>query len=101
MLQLRNTWGLLMDPSRTERLRILIDRLTSTLEPWMGSTATDNEKPITPKMVEIIARLQGNLLLVEPTLNWVKQKEAELAGAQLGVLYTPEELEALRERVSK
>ena len=90
-----------MDNERSVRLRSLVERLTPALEPWIGSTAADNEKPITPKMVEIIARLQGNLLLVEPTLNWVKQKEAELAGVQLGVLYSPEELEALRERANK
>lgn len=54
--------------------------------------------PITSKMVEIIVRLQANLLLVEPTLQWVKAKEAEMAQAQLGVLYSPGELAAMQEK---
>jgi SAM-dependent MidA family methyltransferase len=32
---------------------------------------------------------------VAPTLNWLKQKQAQIARAQLESLYTPEELEEM------
>jgi len=89
-----------MDSDRTKRLRELVERLTPLpLEPLVDLTAADAGPPITPKMCEIIVRLQSNLLLVEPTLNWIRAKEAELAGAQLRLLYSEEELTVMRERV--
>jgi hypothetical protein len=64
----------------------------------LGGLAPDVQaaEQITPVMVEIVRRLQATPLLVVPTLEWIKQKEAELANAQLSVLYTPEELKAMR-----
>ena len=69
---------------------------------WMptpGGSPTSQDKPITYKMVMIIGKLQNNLLLVEPTLNWITQKEAELAQAQLSVLFTEKELKEKMEKL--
>lgn len=63
--------------------------------PGRGSS----DKPLTDKMVIILDKLQNNLLLVEPTLNWILQKEAELAQVQLAVLFTEEELARKREAI--
>lgn len=41
---------------------------------------------------EIIAILHQTPLLVGPTNKWLKIKMAEMARAQLNILYTPEEL---------
>ena len=56
---------------------------------------------ITPKMVEIIQLLQKNLLLVGPTLQWIQMKEAEMARAQLTVLYSVEELEEMKQKLDQ
>ncbi len=52
--------------------------------------------PLTAKMIRIVQILQSNLLLCEPTLNWLERKQSELAAAQLAVLFSPEELAAKR-----
>lgn len=62
--------------------------------PGGGPAAGAGEAPITPRMVEIIRILQGNLLLTEPCLKWLQQKQAELSMASLRVLYTDEEIKA-------
>jgi len=56
---------------------------------------------ITNKMVELIGELQGELMLVEPTLNFVRKKKAEIAAAKLSVLFTPEELAAKRAELAR
>lgn len=50
------------------------------------------EPLITDKMCAIIRELQDDLMLVEPTLRFVRAKKAQLASAKLAVLYTPDEL---------
>lgn len=59
------------------------------------------EKPLTPRMIEIIRLLQDNLLLVGPTLNFVKGKMAEINSATLQVLYSQEQLEELRKQMEE
>jgi len=51
------------------------------------------------KYQEILKILHDQPILVEPTLNWLRNKTSELATAQLSALYTPEELEELRKRM--
>jgi len=48
---------------------------------------------------EIISILNGNPLLVAPTLKWLQIKRAAMARAQLDVLYTPEELAEMMKSV--
>jgi hypothetical protein len=56
---------------------------------------------ITPKMVEIVKLLQKNLLLVEPTLKWIRETEARMTQAQLTVLYTKEELDEMKKALEE
>jgi hypothetical protein len=72
---------------------------TAAQDAVLGSES--EQAQITPKMVEVVQLLVANPLLVTPTLKWLKQKEAELAGAQLAVLYSSEELTAMREKAAK
>jgi len=52
-----------------------------------------------PNVLAVARLLVDNPLLVVPTLRWVQTKIAEMAGAQLSVLYTPEELDEMRKNV--
>jgi len=47
------------------------------------------------KFREIIAILSGLPLLVQPTLNWLRSKQAEMSMAQLRALYTDEQINAM------
>jgi len=40
-------------------------------------------------------------ILAEAALKWVKQKKRDMILAKIGTLYTPEELEALKKRLSE
>ena len=53
-----------------------------------------------PNIVAVAQLLNDNPLLVTPTLRWVQQKIAEMANAQLNVLYTPAELEEMRAKIA-
>lgn len=46
-----------------------------------------DQKPITPKMSAILQILQGDLVLVQPCLEWLLVKQAELSRAKLITLY--------------
>lgn len=69
----------------------------------IGLTEREGEPTITPKMASIVAELQSDdgLLLVEPTLRWVQQKKGEMAMAKLRVLYTDEEIVAMRQALEE
>ena len=67
----------------------------------VGTVVAPDEKPIPPRLVEIVQILQNNLLLCEPCLLWLRQKQGEMSAAQLRVLYTEEQLEALKERLTE
>lgn len=58
-----------------------------------------NDLANSPSYREILTILQDTPLLVAPALQWLKKKRAEMAAAQLGVLYTPEELEEMKKSV--
>lgn len=71
-------------------------------EPWMptpGMPSVVQEPVLTPSTVAIVKALLETPLLVEPTRRFVMQKRSELAMAQLQVLYTPEELEELKQKM--
>jgi hypothetical protein len=46
-----------------------------------------DQKPITPKMSVILQILQSDLVLVQPCLEWLLGKQAELSRAKLIALY--------------
>lgn len=48
-----------------------------------------------PKFKQIVFILIANPILVQPTLNFLMLKQAQISKAQLEVLYTPEELETM------
>ena len=50
-----------------------------------------------PKFQEIVAILHNQPLLVAPTVEWLKVKQAEMARAQLIVLYGQERTEQMLE----
>ena len=52
-----------------------------------------------PKFREIVDILLGAPILTAPTLNWLKLKQAQMAKAQLEVLYTQEELTEMYKQV--
>jgi hypothetical protein len=56
---------------------------------------------ISPGMIEIINILAATPLLTEPALRWCRQKQSELAQSQLSVLYTPEQLQEMRDNLKK
>ena len=52
-----------------------------------------------PKFREIVAILHEQPLLVAPTLKWLMVKRADMAKAQLGALYTPDELDEMAKQL--
>lgn len=54
-----------------------------------------------PLYLEIIRLLIKYPILVGATCKWLMERESMMAQAQLGVLYTPEELAAMREQRAK
>ena len=61
-----------------------------------GMAGSDNVDLFrSPKFKEVVGILQQQPLLVQPALNWLRQKQAELARVQLEALYTPEQLEQM------
>lgn len=58
-----------------------------------------NDLTSSPAFREIITILHDTPLLVAPVLRWLKIKRAEMASAQLSVLYSPEELEEMKKSV--
>jgi hypothetical protein len=69
-------------------------------EMW-GARAPRNSLANSPKFQAILAILQDQPILVEPTLNWLMERRAALAQRQLEVLYTPEQLEAMYAALEK
>ena len=53
---------------------------------------------ITPNVLEVVRILQSEPILSEPCVNWLKQKQSEMAAAKLLTLYTPEQIEELKAR---
>ena len=67
-------------------------------ELWGGVRPGDSQSTElfnSPKFKEVIHILLRSPILVAPVLNWLRQKQAQLARAQLESLYTPEELEEM------
>jgi len=52
-----------------------------------------------PKFQDIVQLLMQSPILVAPTLNWIRKKQAQIAQAQLQTLYTQEELEEMYKQV--
>lgn len=65
-----------------------------------GGFNSEDDVTNSPAFREIVQVLRDNPLLVAPTLQWVRRKRAEMAAAQLHVLYSPEELEQMKESLS-
>lgn len=61
----------------------------------IGSVVPGTELFDSPAFQELVHILLDNPILVSPCLNFLKLKTAQMSRAQLEVLYTPEELEAL------
>jgi len=72
-------------------------RLTASLD-LEDNDETEQNAIDNPKILWIASTLNDNLLLVEPVKQWIEQKLAEMAAAQLSVLYTPEQLAAMKEK---
>lgn len=72
-------------------------QLTASLELY-DEPERDGNAVTNPKILGIAKTLNENPLLVEPVKRWIDMKMAEMARAQLGVLYTPDELLALQEQ---
>lgn len=67
---------------------------------WGGVQGVfQNDLTNSPAFREIITILNQNPLLVAPALQWLQFKRAEMANAQLSVLYTPEQLEEMKKSV--
>jgi hypothetical protein len=64
---------------------------------WGGNLANTQNTDLfdSPKFREIVVLLLQSPILVAPTLNWIRQKQADIARAQLEALYTPEQLEQM------
>ncbi len=58
-----------------------------------------NNKQLTPRMIEIMRILQEQPLLCQPCLAWLQQKQSQIAESTLAVLYSPEELQRMKEEV--
>jgi len=58
-----------------------------------------NDLANSPKFQELVRTLHEHPILVEPALNWLREKQAQLARAQLEVLYSPEQLAEMYEQV--
>lgn len=62
-----------------------------------GPVALTENDP--PRVHQIVQVLRDNPILIEPTLSWLNSKQGEISAATLQILYTPEQLEALKKRL--
>lgn len=80
-----------------------VDALSNEL--WggnqVGVVAPGAEIFESPNFKEIVHILMANPILVQPVLNFLRLKQAQMSRAQLEVLYTPEELEALYAKLAE
>lgn len=53
-----------------------------------------------PKFQEVVRILHEQPLLVQPVLEWLRSMKSRMAMAQLQVLYTPEQIEAMTKQLS-
>jgi hypothetical protein len=67
----------------------------------VGAVAPGTELFESPAFQELVHILLANPILVAPTLNFLRLKQAQMSRAQLEVLYTPEELEALYAKLAE
>jgi len=75
-------------------------RLAANLEFDDEQIKEQSAQPVVnPQIVAIAKTLNDNPLLITPATRWLQQKLAEMANAQLSVLYTPEELDEMRKNV--
>jgi len=75
-------------------------RLAANLEFDDEQIKEQSAQPVVNSQIVAIAKtLNDNPLLITPATRWLQQKLAEMAGAQLSVLYTPEELDEMRKNV--
>lgn len=71
-------------------------------ELWGNTQAgADTDLFNSPKFQELVNLLLQSPILVSPTLNWVRYKQAAIARAQLETLYSQEELEEMYENAAK
>lgn len=54
-----------------------------------------------PKFQQIVHILLADPILVAPSLNWLLQKQSDIARAKLEALYTPEQLEEMYKNAIK
>ena len=67
----------------------------------VGAPAPGTELFESPAFQELVHILLANPILVAPCLNFLRLKQAQMSRAQLEVLYTPEELEALYAKLAE
>ena len=64
-----------------------------------SGTSQSTDLFASPKFKEIVYILLDMPILTTPTLNWLRQKRAQMARAQLEALYTQEELAEMYKQV--
>lgn len=72
------------------------------VESMNRAALTPSENPqeeFSSATIAVVRLLQECPLLGPPCVKWLQQKKAELSMAQLKVLYSPEELQAMLEQV--
>jgi hypothetical protein len=90
------------DENERPSIKDLMEQIKPPDMSWADMPGMESEgPPLTAKMVSIVQILQGELMLCDPCLRWLKAKQAELADAKLRALYTEEELTAMREAMEK
>jgi hypothetical protein len=88
-----------MDSKILEQLKEMSAEVQAEEERLFGSPQ-QNDLSRSAKYQELTRILHDNPILVEPALRWLKATQAKLAAATLNVLYTPEELEELQQRIA-
>lgn len=82
----------------------LTEQVTKILERDLleaAQTPPSGERPLSPKEAAIIQILRDKPILVTPCLMWLQKTRAQLSTAELGVLFTPEQIEAMRQELAK
>lgn len=68
---------------------------------WGGTISGQVGVFHSPKLQTIVTILQENPILIQPALNWLLEKRAHMARAQLETLYTAEQLEQMYDEARK
>lgn len=89
-----------VDKGILDRLKELDEETRAEEERMFGSASSAaSSLSRSPRFQAINRLLHENPILVEPVLRFIQQKIAAIELAKLQILYTPEELEELRQRM--